>query len=73
MATELRANITGTVWKIQVKVGDRVEEGQVVMILESMKMEFPIEAPGAGEITELRVKEGEAVQEDAVVGLLREG
>jgi acetyl-CoA carboxylase biotin carboxyl carrier protein len=72
MATDIRAHITGTVWKILVKEGDSVAEGQPLMILESMKMEFPIESPGEGTVTELRVKEGDPVQEDAVVALVVE-
>jgi acetyl-CoA carboxylase biotin carboxyl carrier protein len=67
MSTEARAYITGTVWKILVKEGDTVEAEQVLMILESMKMEFPIEAPCAGTITSLKVKENDPVNEDAVV------
>ena len=43
MATEVQAHITGTVWKIEVKVGDTVREGDTVVILESMKMEMPVE------------------------------
>ena len=45
MPVDVVAHITGTVWKIQVAVGDRVEEEQSVVILESMKMEMPVEAP----------------------------
>ena len=47
MATEVAAHITGTVWEIRVNVGDRVEAEQVVVVLESMKMEMPVEAPEA--------------------------
>ena len=67
MATEIAAHITGTVWKIEVKVGDTVAEGQVLIILESMKMEMPIEAPGAGTVSELRCAEGQAVEEGEVL------
>jgi acetyl-CoA carboxylase biotin carboxyl carrier protein len=48
MATNVSAHITGTVWKIEVKEGDSVTEGQTCVILESMKMEMPIEAPPTG-------------------------
>jgi len=51
MATSIPAHITGTVWKIEVKVGDAVAEGQTVVILESMKMEMPVESPAAGKVT----------------------
>jgi acetyl-CoA carboxylase biotin carboxyl carrier protein len=63
MAKEVRAHITGTVWKIEVKVGDAVKEGDTVVILESMKMEMPVEADAAGTVREIKVKEAEPVQE----------
>jgi len=65
MATRVNAHITGTVWKIEVKVGDAVTEGQTVVILESMKMEMPVESPAAGKVTAVLVKEGQAVEEGA--------
>ena len=64
---DIKAHITGTVWKIEVKVGDEIEEDDVVSILESMKMEMPVEAPADGTITEILVKEGQSVQEDDVM------
>ncbi|WP_394850284.1 acetyl-CoA carboxylase biotin carboxyl carrier protein subunit [Pendulispora brunnea] len=64
---EVTAHITGTVWKIEVKVGDKVEEGQTCVILESMKMEMPVEAPEAGTVKEIRVSESQAVDEGAVL------
>jgi acetyl-CoA carboxylase biotin carboxyl carrier protein len=67
MATRVNAHITGTVWKIEVKVGDTVAEGQTVVILESMKMEMPVESPAAGKVTSILVKEGDAVEEGAAV------
>jgi acetyl-CoA carboxylase biotin carboxyl carrier protein len=63
MATNVCAHITGTVWKIEVKVGDVVTEGQTCVILESMKMEMPVEAEDAGTVTEIRCEEGQAVNE----------
>jgi acetyl-CoA carboxylase biotin carboxyl carrier protein len=57
------AHITGTVWKIEVKVGDTVEEGDTVAILESMKMEMPVEAEDEGTVKEIVVSEGQAVSE----------
>lgn len=72
MASEIKAHITGTVWKIEAKAGDSLEEDEVVMILESMKMEMPIEAPFDGTITEIKVAEGDAVQEGQVVALIEE-
>ena len=62
-ATEVRAHITGTVWKIEAKPGTQVNEGDVVVILESMKMEMPVEAPCGGTVKEIKIKEGEAVDE----------
>jgi acetyl-CoA carboxylase biotin carboxyl carrier protein len=61
--TRIEAHITGTVWKIEVAVGDTVEEGDVVAILESMKMEMPVEAEDEGTVSEILVAEGQAVQE----------
>ncbi len=63
MATNVTAHITGTVWKIEVKVGDAVTEGQACVIIESMKMEMPVEAPVAGKVLTLMCKEGQAVSE----------
>jgi len=65
MATSINAHITGTVWKIEVKVGDMVAEGQTVVILESMKMEMPVEASAAGKVAAILIKEGQAVEEGA--------
>ncbi|WP_437683001.1 acetyl-CoA carboxylase biotin carboxyl carrier protein subunit [Sorangium sp. So ce131] len=63
MAKVISAHITGTVWKIEVKVGDQVDEGTVVAILESMKMEMPVEAEDEGVVEEILVTEGAAVKE----------
>jgi acetyl-CoA carboxylase biotin carboxyl carrier protein len=63
MATRVNAHITGTVWKIEVKVGDSVAEGQTVVILESMKMEMPVESVVGGKVTAIAVEEGAAVVE----------
>jgi len=71
MAKVIKAHITGTVWKIEVKAGDNVEEGTVVAILESMKMEMPVEAEDEGIIEEVLVQEGQAVTEGAPLMRLR--
>jgi acetyl-CoA carboxylase biotin carboxyl carrier protein len=63
MATEVPAHITGTVWKIEKKVGDAVAAGDVLVILESMKMEMPVEAEDSGTVAEIRCEEGQAVNE----------
>ena len=67
MATNVCAHITGTVWKIEVKVGDPVTEGQTCVILESMKMEMPVEAPAVGTVATIVCAEGQAVNEGDVL------
>jgi acetyl-CoA carboxylase biotin carboxyl carrier protein len=67
MPTSVNAHITGTVWKIEVKVGDTIAEGQTVVILESMKMEMPVESPYAGRVSAILVKEGDSVEEGSPV------
>ncbi len=67
MPTSVNAHITGTVWKIEVGVGDLVATGQVCVIIESMKMEMPVEAPRAGRVDQIRVTEGQAVAEGDVL------
>jgi acetyl-CoA carboxylase biotin carboxyl carrier protein len=59
----VEAHITGTVWKIEVAVGDEVEEGDTVVVLESMKMEMPVEAEDEGTVQAILVEEGQAVSE----------
>ena len=59
----IEAHITGTVWKVEVKVGDTVEEGDTVVILESMKMEMPVEAEDDGTVKEIVCAEGQSVSE----------
>jgi acetyl-CoA carboxylase biotin carboxyl carrier protein len=66
MAT-VQAHITGTVWKIEVKEGEQVAEGQVCVILESMKMEMPIEALSSGKVEKIHAVEGQAVNEGDVL------
>jgi acetyl-CoA carboxylase biotin carboxyl carrier protein len=63
MSTRVAAHITGTVWRIEVKPGDTVAPGQVLVILESMKMEMPVESPVAGTVQEVLVSEEQAVAE----------
>ncbi|MBV9464763.1 MAG: biotin/lipoyl-binding carrier protein [Solirubrobacterales bacterium] len=61
--SEVEAHITGTVWKIEVEVGDSVQEGETVVILESMKMEMPVEAEDPGVVREILCEEGQSVSE----------
>ena len=70
MPTEVQAQITGNVWKIVKTVGDSVAEGEELIILESMKMEIPVEAPCAGRIGAFRVNEGDSVEEGAVLAVI---
>jgi acetyl-CoA carboxylase biotin carboxyl carrier protein len=67
---EIEAHITGTVWKIEVAVGDTVEDGDTVVILESMKMEMPVESEDDGKVSEIRCEEGQSVQEGDVLVVL---
>ncbi len=67
---EVESEVTGKVWKVEVGVGDRVAEGDVLVILESMKMEIPVESPQAGTVAELPVAPDQLVQEDQVVAVI---
>ena len=60
---DVEAHITGTVWKIECRVGQEVEEGDTLVILESMKMEMPVEAEDDGTVKEILCEEGQAVNE----------
>jgi acetyl-CoA carboxylase biotin carboxyl carrier protein len=68
--SRLQSDVTGTVWKIEVREGDAVAEDQTLLILESMKMEIPVSAPHAGTVLQLLVTEGEAVAEGQDVVLI---
>lgn len=68
--SDVRAELTAAVFKVEVAVGDAVEEGQPLVILESMKMEIPVVATRAGSVAEILVSEGEVVEEGAVVARL---
>jgi acetyl-CoA carboxylase biotin carboxyl carrier protein len=60
---DVSAHITGTVWKIEVKVGQRVSAGDTLVVLESMKMEMPVEAPESGTVVEIKCAEAQPVSE----------
>ena len=60
---DVEAHITGTVWKIECQVGQQVEEGDTLVILESMKMEMPVEAEDEGTVKEITCEEGQSVSE----------
>lgn len=67
---KVESEITGTVWKIETSKGDKVEEDDVIMILESMKMEIPVLAPESGTIKEFLVDEGANVSEGQAVAVI---
>ena len=64
---DVKSEMVGTVWKITTEVGAEVEEDDTLIILESMKMEIPIDAPEDGVVREILVKENDVVQEGDVV------
>ncbi len=70
MPQDVKAHITGVVFQITTKPGDAVAAGDVVIVLESMKMEIPVEAPCAGTVREIQVAEGQTVQEGDTVAVL---
>jgi acetyl-CoA carboxylase biotin carboxyl carrier protein len=67
---ELRSEVTGLVWKLQVRVGQRFGAGETLLLMESMKMEIPLISEDAGTIVELLVGEGDAVQEGQVIAVI---
>jgi biotin carboxyl carrier protein len=60
--------MSGNIWKILVKAGDKVRQDDEILIMEAMKMEIPVTAPKAGTLSSLAVKEGDAVEADSVLG-----
>ena len=68
--TRVRSEIAGSVWKIEVAVGDTVAEDDPLLILESMKMEIPLLSPRAGVVKEILVAEGEPIAEGVVTVIL---
>ena len=67
---EVRAEMTANVWKVLVKAGDTVADGDTLVILESMKMEIPVIAEEDGTITEVKVAEGDTINEDDVIAVI---
>lgn len=68
--SELKAEVTGTVWKILCSPGQTVKQGDTIMITESMKMEIPVEAVSDGVLEMLHVQEGDSVREGDTVATL---
>ena len=66
----IESQVTGTVWKLERQVGANLAEGETILIIESMKMEIPVDAPAAGTLRELLVAEGEAVTEGQVLAVV---
>ena len=70
MSEEVLAEMVANVWKVVVNTGDSVDEGDTICILESMKMEIPVEATASGTVSELNVAEGGVVQEGDVIAVI---
>ncbi|MCA1706420.1 MAG: biotin/lipoyl-binding carrier protein [Actinobacteria bacterium] len=70
MSEEVVAEMVANVWKVLVAPGDTVTEGDALCILESMKMEIPVEATASGTVTEVQVEEGGVVQEGDVIAVI---
>jgi acetyl-CoA carboxylase biotin carboxyl carrier protein len=67
---EIRAEMVANVWRVVVAEGDQIEEGDTLVILESMKMEIPVVAEGSGSVTKLHVAEGDVVQDGDLIASL---
>jgi biotin carboxyl carrier protein len=70
MAESVIAPMVGKVFKIECKVGDKVEEDQVILVLEAMKMEIPVVAPVTGTVKEVSVSVGQSVESDTVLAVI---
>jgi acetyl-CoA carboxylase biotin carboxyl carrier protein len=70
VAEEVRAEMVANVWKVLVAEGDTVEDGDTLVILESMKMEIPVIAEADGKVTQLGVAEGDVVQEGDLIAVI---
>jgi acetyl-CoA carboxylase biotin carboxyl carrier protein len=66
----IRSEVSGSVWKIEVTAGQEVQEGDTLVVVESMKMEIPVSAPSSGTVREIFVTEGESVVDDQVILVL---
>ena len=67
---KLETPVQGTVWKVLLKVGQTVKEGETVLVVESMKMEIPVDSPSSGVLREILVAEGDQVEQDSVVAVI---
>lgn len=66
----IESQVSGTVWKVEIPTGSSVADGDTILIIESMKMEIPVDAPGAGTLRELLVAEGDTVTEGQVLAVV---
>ncbi len=67
---EVRAEMVANVWKVLVSDGDQVEDGDTLVILESMKMEIPVIAEDSGTVASLKVAEGDVIQEGDLIAII---
>ena len=67
---KIRSEVSGSVWKVEVTVGQQVNEGDTLVVVESMKMEIPVMSNQTGHLVELRVREGDAVEDGQVVAIV---
>lgn len=67
---EVKSEVAGKVWQIEAKIGDAIETDDTIIVLESMKMEIPVEATASGKLAEILVREGDPVEEGQVVAIL---
>jgi biotin carboxyl carrier protein len=70
VATRVEAQIAGSLWKIEKAEGDAVRESDTLMVIESMKMEIPVESPCAGTVARICVAEGDAIEEGTVLAVI---
>ncbi|MGO8861494.1 MAG: acetyl-CoA carboxylase biotin carboxyl carrier protein subunit [Acidimicrobiales bacterium] len=73
MLIEVRSEVAAFVWQVKVAVGQPVEPGDVIVVLESMKIEIPVEAPIGGIVSELRVEPDAQLEEDEVIAVIDDG
>jgi len=67
---EIKSEITGTVWEVKTRPGDKVDSGDILLVIESMKMEIPVITEDTGTVMEIRVQKKDAVAEGQVVAVL---
>jgi biotin carboxyl carrier protein len=70
LAINVEAPMVGKILRIEKNVGDAVEEDEVVVVMEAMKMEIPVVAPGSGVLKELKVSPGQAVEAEQVLAVI---